>query len=273
MTVQRSYQYDFSDSSPAMHDAEGRVRKAATMIAVLGDYFDAPLRQLRALDVGASTGIIDNYLADHFESILGIDIDTAAIQSANNTFRKDNLSLRVGDALKTKIPSSSVDVVICSQIYEHVPDASAMVDEIFRVLRPGGICYFAAGNRLMWNEPHYNLPLLSVIPRRLAHWYIRLTGKARYYHELHFSYWGLRKLVKSFELIDYTVDMLKYPDKYGISYMVQQGSRKQAIAKMVVTFAYWLVPSYIWLLRKPGAFVTQQGATADRQPATRAAGV
>lgn len=236
------------------------------MVAVLDDYFDVPLSELDALDIGASTGIIDNYLADYFGSMLGIDIDKAAIESATRSFSKDNLIFRPGDALATDLPDDSVDVVICSQIYEHVPDAHAMASEIFRVLRPGGVCYFAAGNRLMWNEPHYNLPLLAAIPRPLAHWYIRMAGKATHYHELHFSYWGLRRLVQRFEIIDYTTPMISDPDKFGVGYMIPAGSRKQAIAKRVARFAYWLVPSYIWLLRKPGVFGAQQGGSAvDRK--------
>jgi len=272
MAEERGYQFDFAVSSPAMHDTDGRVRKAATMVAALGDYFDVPLKELQVLDVGASTGIIDNHLAEYFHSVLGIDIDKEAIKYARKTFQKDNLSFREGDALSTNLSNESVDVVICSQVYEHVPDAYAMMDEIFRVLRPGGICYFAAGNRLMWNEPHYNLPLLSAIPRPLAHLYIRMTGKAYHYHELHFSYWGLRKLIKRFELVDYTVNMIEQPDYFGVAYMISPGTLKQTIAKVVAKLAFWLVPSYIWLLRKPGTFITQQGATADRQPATRAAG-
>jgi SAM-dependent methyltransferase len=251
MTEKRGYQYDFSNFTPSMHDVEGRERKAATMVAVLTDYFDVPLSQLDALDLGASTGIIDNYLADHFHAVTGLDIDDKAIQSASNRFQKGNLVFQVGDALDTKLPSASVDVVICSQVYEHVPDAKAMIDEIFRLLRPGGICYFAAGNRFAWNEPHYNLPLLSAIPRPLAHRYIRLAGKAHHYHELHFSYWGLRRLVRRFEVHDYTGKLIEDPKTYKVEYMIPPGSRKHRIAKAIVRHAYWLVPSYIWLLRKP----------------------
>ncbi len=236
-----------------MHDTEGRVRKATTMLAALGDYFDVPLKELRVLDVGASTGIIDNHLAEHFHSVLGIDIDREAIESAKKMFPRNNLNFQVGDALSTNLPKESVDIVICSQIYEHVPDAYKMMDEIFRVLRPGGICYFAAGNRLVWREPHYQLPLLSVVPRPLAHLYVRIVGKASHYHELHFTYWGLRKLIKRFELVDYTVNMIEQPDKFGVAYMIPPGSRKQAMAKMVAKLTFWLMPSYIWLLRKPGA--------------------
>ncbi|MCB1056277.1 MAG: class I SAM-dependent methyltransferase [Acidobacteria bacterium] len=263
MAEQRGYQYDFAASSVTTHDTEGRLRKAATMVAVLSDYFDVPLQELRVLDVGSSTGIIDDHLAEHVHSVLGIDIDKPAIESAQKTFHRDNLAFREGDALATQLPDASVDVVICSHVYEHVPDASAMMDEIFRVLRPGGVCYFAAGNRFMWNEPHYNLPLLSAIPRPLAHLYIRLAGKASHYHELHFSYWGLRNLTRRFDLIDYTAEIIEHPDKFGTAYMIPPGSRKQAIARLIAKRAFWLVPGYIWLLRKPGVFATQEDDAAD----------
>lgn len=252
MTGKRGYQYDYAGSSPAMHDTDSRVRKAETMVAVLSDYFDVSLKELRLLDIGASTGIIDNHLAEHFYSVMGIDIDKKAIEYAKRTFQRNNLTFREGDALSTNLPNESVDIVVCSQIYEHVSDAYAMMDEIYRVLRPGGVCYFAANNRLMWNEPHYNLPLLAAIPRPLAHLYVRITGKASHYHELHFSYWGLRKLVKRFKLVDYTANVVNYPDKFGISYMMPPGTRKQAIAKALCKIVFWLVPGYIWLLQKPG---------------------
>jgi len=73
-------------------------------------------------------------------------------------------------------------------------------------------------------------------------------------------------------MVDYTVNMIENPDKFSVAYMIPPGTRKQAIAKVVAKLAFWLVPSYIWLLRKPGVFVTQQDAAADRQPATRAVG-
>lgn len=103
----------------------------------------------------------------------------------------------------------------------------------------------------MWKEPHYNLPLLSAIPRSLAHWYVRLSGKSTHYHELHLSYWGLKHLVRHFEVIDYTAKIISEPTVYKVDYMLPPLSRKAFIAKSISRYAYWLVPSYIWILRKP----------------------
>jgi SAM-dependent methyltransferase len=249
--LSRGYQYGFSANSPYVYDVENRERKARTMTAVLEDFLTAPLDRYDLLNVGGSAGVIDNYLAQHFHTVTGVDIDAPAIAHARETFQRDNLHFQVADALHLPFSDESIDVVICSHVYEHVPDPVRMFDEIFRVLRKGGVCYFSAGNRLMWNEPHYNLPLLSVLPRPLAHVYIRLSGKARYYHEKHLSYWGLISLVRRFSIHDYTARLVTEQERFHTDYMIRPGSTKARVAGIILRLAYWAFPGYIWLLRKP----------------------
>jgi len=246
----RGYQYGYSNQHTHVYDTQYRERKAYTMVAVLQDFL-GELGSLSALNVGGSSGIIDNILANHFQSVIGVDIDADAIEYARKTYNKPNLLFQTGDAMALDHDDSSIDVIICSQVYEHVPDAGRMFKEIGRVLKPGGICYFAATNRLIWNEPHYNLPLLSVLPRVVADLYIRAAGKAGHYYELHFTCWGLRRLVAGFELIDYTSRIVENPQLFKAGYMLVPGSLKSRVAKFVVRYVYWMMPGYIWLLRKP----------------------
>lgn len=96
--------------------------------------------------------------------------------------------------MKLKFASESMDIIISSHVYEHVPDSKQMMKEIYRVLKPDGFCFFAAANRLMWNEPHYHLPLLSIFPKRIAHLYLRVLGKGNHYYETHLTYWGLKTI-------------------------------------------------------------------------------
>jgi ubiquinone/menaquinone biosynthesis C-methylase UbiE len=249
--VERGYQHDFSGSSAGMYSVATREKKARTMVAVLSEFSESPISGMRLLDVGSATGIIDNFLADYFGTVIGIDIDSTAVAYASRLFKKDNLEFTLGDAVNLQFPDNSFDVVICTGVYEHVPDAFRMMDEIFRVLKPSGVCYFAAANRIMWNEPHYNLPLLSVIPRPLANVYLRLMRKSRHYHELHYTYWGLRKLVRRFVVHDYTPRMINAPAKYSVDYMIPPGSVKTRIANFLAIHLHWLIPRYIWLLQKP----------------------
>jgi len=247
----RGYQHNFSSTSTAMFDVNGREKKAKTMVAVLQDFSKLPISSFSLLTVGSSTGMLDNYLADHFKSVKGVDIDEPAIAYAKMHFHKDNLEYQVGDAMNLNFSDNSFDVVICSQVYEHVPNSQKLLDEIFRVLVPGGVCYFAAGNKLMWNEPHYNLPLLSVLPGFLANLYVRLARHSDAYHELHYTYWGLKKLVKHFLVHDYTVRMIEEPEKFHIEYMIKPNTLKATIAQFISKKIHWLTPGYIWILEKP----------------------
>jgi ubiquinone/menaquinone biosynthesis C-methylase UbiE len=247
----REYQADFSANSQAMFDPEGRQRKAATMVRVLEEDIAAPLNTLNLLNVGGSAGLIDEFLSRHFRDVTSIDIDEKAIAYAASQFQSENLHFTIGDALNMTFPDESFDAVVCSQVYEHVPDAKQMMDEIYRVLTPGGVVYFAAGNRIMFNEPHYNLPLLSVLPRFLAHTYIKLSGKADYYYEKHYTYWGLKRLVRNFQRRDYTAAIINDPKRYHTEYMIKPNSKKHTIAKLLAKYLIFLVPGYIWLLKKP----------------------
>lgn len=249
--MERGYQYGFSDKGTAMFDRGARQRKAETMVRVLSEFLDEDISTLSVLNVGGSAGIIDEYLSRYFGRVIGIDIDEEAILYAKNCFKKENLAFEVGDAMNMTFESNSFDVAVCSQVYEHVENPETLMDEIFRILKPGGVVYFAAGNRLMLNEPHYNLPLLSVVPRPLSHLYMKLSGKGDFYYEKHLSYWGLKHLVRRFEITDFTKPILCSPARYKTEYMIKPGSRKHKIASFLVKYAIWLVPGYIWVLKKP----------------------
>ena len=247
----RNYQYGFSKAHPeAMFNRQVRERKAATILAVLRDYFSYELDAFTLLDVATSAGFMANYLSPHFDRAIGIDIDLPAVMYAGKSLKKNKLFFAVADSLNICLPDEMIDVAICTHVYEHVPSAIRLMEEIHRILKPNGICYFAAGNRMQLIEPHYHLPLLSVVPRPLAHLYIRLLGKGKFYHEKHLSYWKLKRLVHQFELIDYTRFIVDNPSQFSADYMLKAGATKTRIAQWIVKHAFWLCPSYIWLLKK-----------------------
>ena len=219
-------------------------------MAVLNDFLMGDPKNARVLDLGASAGIVANYLSSYFGKVVAVDIDGPAVQFANNNFHRENLNFALVDAMNMAFSDGTFDVVICAHVYEHVPDATRLMDEIYRVLCPGGVCYFAAGNRLAINEPHYRLPFLSMLPKPLSHLYFRLSGRGRFYYENFLSHSGLRKLVKSFSLIDYTRRIVVNPKAFHLDYMLDERSFKIKMANLVVRYAYWLCPGYIWILQK-----------------------
>jgi 2-polyprenyl-3-methyl-5-hydroxy-6-metoxy-1,4-benzoquinol methylase len=251
--TERGYQTGFSHDNVRMYAVADRRRKAETMIAVLRDHFGPALAEQRLLNVGCSTGIIDRVLAEAVAGTVGIDIDAEAIAYANAQPGDGRSRFAVMDAMRMDFADAAFDIAICSQVYEHMPDARRMMQEVFRVLRPGGVCYFAATNRLCLIEQHYRLPFLSIIPVPLAHWYLRLLRRGRHYYERHLTVWGLRRLTQCFERIDYTARLVREPERFGTAYMVGTRNLKNMIVRAVLRGAYWAFPGYVWLLRKPAA--------------------
>jgi len=245
-----TYQKCFSENHPELYNFLQREQKAKKIIAVLKDFVKDDLSKLRLLDIGSSTGIMTNFLSSHFYETTGVDIDEKGIIFSSENFRKDNLNFKVDDAMNLSFSENSFDIVNCSHIYEHVPDSKRLMDEIYRVLKPGGVCYFAAGNRLVLIEAHYKLPFLSIIPKWLAHKYIKIFKKADFYYENHLTYWGLKKLVSKFEIYDYTKKIIKDPVKYFATDMIKPGSFLQYLYLVILNLAYWICPTYIWILRK-----------------------
>jgi ubiquinone/menaquinone biosynthesis C-methylase UbiE len=246
----QKYQLGFSVEHPeTMYDEAARTMKARKVLSILEDYLGS-LRSLRHLDIGCSTGFMTRLYSEQFASTTGIDIDSSAVEFARKNNKRPNVEFLVGDAMQTGLPAESFDVVTCSHIYEHVPDSGRLLEEIHRVLRPGGVCFFAAGNRFVLIEGHYNLPLLAAIPKPLGNLYVRLTGKADSYYEKHLSYWGIKRLVREFEVIDYTRKVIADPVRFSATDLIAPRSFKQKIALGLVEWAYWLCPTYLWILKK-----------------------
>lgn len=249
--VTNKYQLDYAAGKPAMYARKSREQKARRAIKTLEDFFGkGKLNNMVALNVGSSTGIIDNVLAKKIGKVTGIDIDKKAVEFAQKTFKKKNLKFKIGDAMKLGFKNNTFDIVFCMQIYEHVPDMYKLFKEIYRVLKPGGVCYFAAGNRLWPWEYHYNLPFLSWLPKNLARYYVRLFGRSNEYYENLRTHWGLMKLTKDFKRIEYTSEILKNPKKYGYDDSLPPGKIQTYLAFLISPLAKYFAPSFFWILLK-----------------------
>ncbi len=245
----REYQLEYASNRPQMYDRKSRIRKGYRMIKTIQQYYgEKDLTKLSVLDIGSSTGIIDNYLAKYFQKVTGIDVDKTAVNFAKKSFKKKNLIFRLDDAMKLSHANNTFDVVICTHIYEHVPDAKKLFSEIYRVLKPGGVCYLAALNKWWPIEPHYNLPFLAWIPKNLADIYLRIFKNEAHYYEKIQSYWELKENLNKFTIIEYTEKILRNPEIYG--YQDTVNSYKAVIAYLLSPLAKYLTPTFFWLLVK-----------------------
>ena len=108
-----------------------RRRLLARTIAALGLPHDAEV-----LDVGTSTGTNLRLLADlGFGHVRGLDSSDEAIRFCAE---KGFPVVTRGDATRLPFADETFDLVLATDIIEHVDDDSAAVAEMARVLRPGG---------------------------------------------------------------------------------------------------------------------------------------
>ena len=101
----------------------------------------------RVLDVGCGPGFLCESVAEivgREGAVTGIDISSDLIALCRRRNRSERLSYAVGDATRIAEPDASVDVVVCTQVAEYVPDVDRVFAETFRVLRRGGRTIFVA---------------------------------------------------------------------------------------------------------------------------------
>lgn len=251
-------QFGFSQQhSDAVYNRASRRQKALKTLAILRDCV-GPLHELTALDLGCAAGNSTVWYAGEFKRVAAVDIDLDALKHAHIDNQPGNIVYAMMNGERLGFRDESFDVVICAHVYEHVPNARALLDEIYRLLKPGGVCFFSAGNRLSVIEPHYRLPFLSVLPRGLSHVYLRALGRGRYYYEKHLTFWGLKRLTDRFLLVDYTRRTVEDPVRYCAEDVVKPGSWTQLVSCCLLRVAYWACPTYLWVLRKP-----QPASTSD----------
>jgi ubiquinone/menaquinone biosynthesis C-methylase UbiE len=98
------------------------------------------------LDVGCGTGDFLRLLGPLVApgNAVGIDVSETMIVEAQRRVSGGpaNVSFHVGNALDLPIESGSIDRLTATQVLLHIPDTSAALAEIWRVLAPGGLVAF-----------------------------------------------------------------------------------------------------------------------------------
>jgi SAM-dependent methyltransferase len=100
----------------------------------------ANARGLRVLEIGCGLGTDGAQFAKAGADYTGVDLTDAAIELARKRFELFGLKgeFRVADAENLEFPDESFDVVYSHGVLHHTPDINAAVQEIHRVLKPGG---------------------------------------------------------------------------------------------------------------------------------------
>jgi ubiquinone/menaquinone biosynthesis C-methylase UbiE len=130
----------------------------STLMPIFGVYYDVVIGRLLdevtqrapgrdALDLGCGTGGITIELARRGLRVQGLDHSPAMMRFASERLRDENLNrdvtLSTGDVRALRFDDESFDIATCQGVLHHLEEPAAPLNEIWRVLRPGGMAYIA----------------------------------------------------------------------------------------------------------------------------------
>lgn len=118
--------------------------RLAYFTPIVGDW-----RGKSVLDLGCGGGFMAEPLARQGAQVIGVDPSAPAIAAAKRHAEETGLSIdyRVGTGEDLPVADNAVDIVVCVDVLEHVRDLDAVIGEIRRVLKPGGLFLFDTINR------------------------------------------------------------------------------------------------------------------------------
>lgn len=127
----------------------------------------------------------------------------------------------VSNIVSIPVPDASFDVVLCSEVLEHVPDPVAAVKELGRVLKPGGTLLLTAP---FWSLTHF-------APYHFA------SGLNRYWYEEHLPATGIK------------LDELT-PNGNWLEFMGQELSRARYVSRTYSSALLgWVMLATSWPMR------------------------
>jgi ubiquinone/menaquinone biosynthesis C-methylase UbiE len=106
----------------------------------------------RVLDAGSGTGYGAAELAQSAASVVGLEIDSDAVEFARSNYPIPNLSFEAGSCTAMPFGAQSFDLIVAFEVIEHLAEYRKFVDECARVLAPQGLFIVSSPNKTYYQE-------------------------------------------------------------------------------------------------------------------------
>lgn len=106
----------------------------------------------RVLDIACGEGYGAKLLAGVAAEVTGVDIDTETIAHAKASYRHRNLHFLEGSCTEIPCPDQSMDLVASFETIEHIREHDRFLQEIRRVLAPGGILVISSPHKAEYRK-------------------------------------------------------------------------------------------------------------------------
>lgn len=107
----------------------------------------------RVIDLGSGEGYGAALLAETAQSVVGLDLDPAAVRHAAVRYPRPNLRFIEGSMTAVPIPGQGLfDVCVCFEALEHVTEHEKLLDEVTRLLARGGRFLVSTPNKIEYTD-------------------------------------------------------------------------------------------------------------------------
>jgi 2-polyprenyl-3-methyl-5-hydroxy-6-metoxy-1,4-benzoquinol methylase len=138
-----------------MYDLEKRVR------LVFGKLLkEEEVRGSKLLDAGCGTGWFSRQAVNWGAKVTSLDMGENLLAEVAKKCDSERI---VGDITRLPFPDGDFDIVVCSEVIEHVVDPKQAIRELARVVKPGGILVITTPN-LIWKFAIVLANVLKVRP-------------------------------------------------------------------------------------------------------------
>lgn len=117
-------------------------------------WITAALRRLarpgthEVIEVGPGSGVYLPVLAGLAEHVVATDVESAYLDRLDPIVEEHpNVELVLDDITRSGLASDTFDLVLCTEVIEHIPDSPAALGEMHRLLKPGGALVLSTPQR------------------------------------------------------------------------------------------------------------------------------
>jgi ubiquinone/menaquinone biosynthesis C-methylase UbiE len=178
----------------------------------------------KVLDLGCGQGYLSIEASKIAQEVVALDITDLALRDLKAKLHRSKvskISLIRADATHLPFKPEVFDAALSYDLYEHVRDQHALLNEKFRVVKKNGCVAFSTGNKLFPMDRHTGLWFVDYLPQRIANLYVKIRKKRNLYNVYQPTYWSLKSRLgkQSSQYLlngEYVLEMMKevYPNTF-----------------------------------------------------------
>jgi ubiquinone/menaquinone biosynthesis C-methylase UbiE len=167
-----------------------RARYEESKIVRMDDIFNVDLKSMLEgkdlLEIGSNHGggALCYYESYRLNSITGIDTTERQAEVSELFFKEmgatSNFRFQKALAEELPFPPESFDAVMCYDVIEHVTDVVRTLDEMYRVLRPGGRAFISFPS--FYHPTQHHLSIVTRAP--FIHWFFSAETLMELYYDI-----------------------------------------------------------------------------------------